>query len=108
MARFGAGSSVTLGRSNSSVTSSMLDKQNRPIVQTSTGTRYGAALGGTISTNVTGSGSPKKWGGTNPTCPRCNKTVYFAEQVLLSSALCRASLGADVNIIGESCWENVS
>ncbi|KAH8824864.1 hypothetical protein DL96DRAFT_1711912 [Flagelloscypha sp. PMI_526] len=81
MARFGAGSSVTLGRSNSSVTSSMLDKQNRPIVQTSTGTRYGAALGGTISTNVTGSGSPKKWGGTNPTCPRCNKTVYFAEQV---------------------------
>ncbi|KAG6908473.1 hypothetical protein DXG01_004476 [Tephrocybe rancida] len=50
-----------------------------PILQTTTGTRYGAAL----TSNLTGvAGSPKRWGAsTNPTCPRCGKSVYFAEQV---------------------------
>ena len=44
--------------------------------ETSTGTRYGAALGGTAS-------PAKTWelGGTTPVCPRCGKNVYFAEQV---------------------------
>ncbi|KAG6853858.1 hypothetical protein C0991_000619 [Blastosporella zonata] len=48
----------------------------RPIVPTATGTRYGAAL----TSNLTG--SPKRWGAsTNPSCPRCGKSVYFAEQI---------------------------
>ncbi|KAG7447302.1 uncharacterized protein BT62DRAFT_986600 [Guyanagaster necrorhizus] len=58
-----------------------LDAINRiakPLIQTSTGTRYGAALG-TVSPQTTG----KKWGGasTTPRCPKCNGLVYFAEQV---------------------------
>ncbi|KAL0952309.1 hypothetical protein HGRIS_006598 [Hohenbuehelia grisea] len=51
----------------------------RPLVPSATGTRYGSALGGTP-----GSMSPvRKWntGTSNPMCPRCSKTVYFAEQV---------------------------
>ncbi|KAF8064118.1 hypothetical protein FPV67DRAFT_1419893 [Lyophyllum atratum] len=56
----------------------------RPIMQTATGTRYGVALGGTMPIQLTGSaGSPRKWGATSttPSCPRCGKSVYFAEQV---------------------------
>ncbi|RDB23508.1 Cysteine and glycine-rich protein 3 [Hypsizygus marmoreus] len=54
----------------------------KPLVQTATGTRYGAALGGSVGVQLTGNGgSPRKWGGTTPTCPRCGKSVYFAEQV---------------------------
>lgn len=53
----------------------------RPLVQTATGTRYGAALGGGVSTQMTGNGSPRKWGAGTPSCPRCGKSVYFAEQV---------------------------
>lgn len=45
--------------------------------QTATGTRYGAALGGSTASPA------KTWGlgGTTPVCPRCGKNVYFAEQV---------------------------
>jgi hypothetical protein len=53
----------------------------RPLMQMSTGTRYGAALGGGVGTQVTGGGSPKRWGAGTPSCPRCGKSVYFAEQV---------------------------
>lgn len=53
----------------------------RPLAQTSTGTRYGAALGGGMGTQTTGGGSPSKWGMGTPSCPRCGKSVYFAEQV---------------------------
>lgn len=60
-------SSVTLGRSNSTPMASL-----QP---TPTGSRYGAALGG--------GGSPVKVfsAGVTPVCPRCEKSVYFAEQV---------------------------
>jgi hypothetical protein len=50
----------------------------RPLIQTSTGTRYGAALS---RTGFDSGPSPKKWGGTTPICPRCGDNVYFAEQV---------------------------
>ncbi|KAJ3981893.1 LIM-domain-containing protein [Lentinula detonsa] len=50
----------------------------RPITQTHTGTRYGAALGGVMAHTT---GSPRKWGGNTPSCPKCGKSVYFAEQV---------------------------
>lgn len=56
---------------------------NRPLVPMSTGpsgTRYGTALGGTVGVNMTGS-SPNRWGASTPSCPRCGKNVYFAEQV---------------------------
>lgn len=70
---------ATLGRSNSSVTASALDKLSRPMAQTSTGTRYGVALTGTPTGN---GGSPvRQWGTGTPSCPRCGKSVYFAEQV---------------------------
>lgn len=48
-----------------------------PLRQTSTGTRYGMALGGAGSSPV------RSWGlgGETPVCPRCGKNVYFAEQM---------------------------
>ncbi|KAI6030291.1 hypothetical protein EDC04DRAFT_2711240 [Pisolithus marmoratus] len=48
-----------------------------PLKQTSTGTRYGMALGGAGTSPV------KSWGlgGATPVCPRCGKNVYFAEQM---------------------------
>ncbi|KAF5314271.1 hypothetical protein D9619_011824 [Psilocybe cf. subviscida] len=58
-----------------------------PILKpTATGTRYGMALGGSSidSISVQTTGSPRRqWGaGTaTPQCPRCGKSVYFAEQV---------------------------
>ncbi|KAJ7584913.1 hypothetical protein C8J56DRAFT_1166152 [Mycena floridula] len=62
-----------LGRS---AATGMMDRTPRPIMQTATGTRYGAALG------AVGTPSPaRKWGGTTPTCPKCMKSVYFAEQI---------------------------
>jgi len=58
-----------------------LEPRERPLMQMSTGTRYGAALGGGVGTQVTGGGSPKRWGAGTPSCPRCDNSVYFAEQV---------------------------
>ena len=58
------------------------------LVPSATGTRYGALLnrpaaGPLAGVNLTGNttGSPRRWGGDTPTCPRCGKNVYFAEQV---------------------------
>jgi len=53
----------------------------RPLLRMSPGTRYGAALGSGVGVQVTGSGLSKKWGAGTPNCPRCGKSVYFAEQV---------------------------
>lgn len=66
-------SSVTLARSSSSPMT--------PLQPTSTGTRYGVAFGG--------GGTPVKAfsAGATPTCPRCGKNVYFAEQVIFIEGL---------------------
>ncbi|KAG7087494.1 hypothetical protein E1B28_013455 [Marasmius oreades] len=71
---------VTLGRSSSDIPRSMVNAMSKPLTQTMTGTRYGVALGGTLPTNTTGM-SPRKWGGNTVSCPKCGKSVYFAEQV---------------------------
>ncbi|OSC99973.1 LIM-domain-containing protein [Trametes coccinea BRFM310] len=59
-----------------------------PLAPSMTGTRYGAALGGSVSvplsptmTGRAGGGSPWGAGGATPRCGRCAKPVYFAEQV---------------------------
>jgi hypothetical protein len=66
-----------------------------PVFSSLTGTRYGIALTGGVPSHTTGSigvnntggifpsptgGSPRKWGSGTPSCPRCGKSVYFAEQ----------------------------
>lgn len=61
----GTTGAITLGRTNVVA----------PLVQTSTGTRYGRGLTGV------GGGSNRQWGGGTPVCPKCGKLVYFAEQV---------------------------
>lgn len=74
---------VVLGSSN--IGASMMSSYSpKPLMQTATGTRYGAALNGGsggVKTNVTG--SPRKWGAVTPSCAGCGKSVYFAEQVRL-------------------------
>lgn len=66
-----------------------------PLFSSLTGTRYGVALTGVATCNTGGiglhgtggvlssptGGSPRKWGSGTPSCPRCGKSVYFAEQV---------------------------
>lgn len=66
-----------------------------PVFSSLTGSRYGVALTGGVPTHSTGGirmnntglfpsptgGSPRKWGSGTPSCPRCNKSVYFAEQI---------------------------
>ncbi|KAJ3566723.1 hypothetical protein NP233_g6824 [Leucocoprinus birnbaumii] len=84
---FSGPSFSTLGRSNNTTSTALnlLEKEGiNPLVQTSTGTRYGAALGGTMSINVSGTptgGSPaRRWNVETPICPKCSQRVYFAEQ----------------------------
>lgn len=50
------------------------------MVPLATGTRYGAGLMGSVRGNPTGN-SPRQWGSGTPQCPKCGKSVYFAEQV---------------------------
>ena len=75
---------VSLGRSTSS---GMPNLTHSPLAPTATGTAVGAGSTGTrygVALNVTGTagGSPgRKWGGGTPTCPKCGKSVFFAEQV---------------------------
>lgn len=70
------GSPATFGRVNGSTAV--------PLVPTATGTRYGAALNsgglrsGMLAPMATGS---RQWGGGTPSCAKCGKSVYFAEQV---------------------------
>lgn len=79
---------MSAGGSESDVSEHAVDSDFiRPLVQTATGTRYGAALGGGVSAHMTGNGSPRKWGAGTPNCPRCGKSVYFAEQVCLYIAI---------------------
>ncbi|KAI0830198.1 hypothetical protein BC628DRAFT_1356868 [Trametes gibbosa] len=56
-----------------------------PLAPSMTGTRYGAALGGSVPLSSTGTGmgagAARQWGGGTPRCGRCGKAVYFAEQV---------------------------
>ncbi|KAJ3519383.1 hypothetical protein NMY22_g13232 [Coprinellus aureogranulatus] len=52
---------------------------NAGIAPQPTGTRYGVALSSGLGVQTTG--SARKWGGSTPQCPRCEKSVYFAEQV---------------------------
>ena len=51
-----------------------------PLAASTTGTRYGAALMGELRSTPTGS-PVRQWGSGTPQCPRCEKNVYFAEQV---------------------------
>ena len=55
-----------------------------PLVASSTGTRYGAALMGELRSTPTG-GATRQWGSGTPQCPGCSKSVYFAEQVRLAN-----------------------
>ncbi|KAF7970402.1 hypothetical protein HWV62_24201 [Athelia sp. TMB] len=70
--------SATLGRANSTASPRSFEQAvSTPLTQTATGTRYGMALLGGTPT-----GSPaRQWGGGTPQCPKCGKSVYFAEQV---------------------------
>ncbi|TFK20436.1 hypothetical protein FA15DRAFT_759367 [Coprinopsis marcescibilis] len=75
--------SPTSGRPTPTIQAiNLLEREGiNPLRQTPTGTRYGAALGGGGGLGVQLTGSPRKWGGTTPVCPKCSKSVYFAEQV---------------------------
>ncbi|KAM5530850.1 hypothetical protein V8D89_015494 [Ganoderma adspersum] len=52
-----------------------------PLAPTMTGTRYGAALGGAAAAPLVPAMTGRQWGAGTPKCPRCGKSVYFAEQV---------------------------
>jgi hypothetical protein len=85
--RYGTPGGTPLGRNHSIGPSSFGGSPGSfggitPLKQTATGTRYGVALSGGVGVHMTGTGaSPRKWGGGTPICPRCTKSVFFAEQV---------------------------
>jgi hypothetical protein len=76
-----SGSPATLGRAHSiSGNGAIGPRRIAPLAASTTGTRYGAALMGELRSTPTGS-PMRQWGGGTPKCPRCDKNVYFAEQV---------------------------
>ena len=108
------GSPAALGRAYSlSGNGAMAARRIAPLAASATGTRYGAALTGELRSTPTGS-PVRQWGGGTPQCPRCNKNVYFAEQVRnpqmggpWSRILAHKTL-PEKNITGESCWKDVA
>jgi hypothetical protein len=100
---------ASAGGSESNVNQRTMDSEPvRPLVQTATGTRYGAALGGGVAVQMTGNGSPRKWGSGTPSCPRCGKSVYFAEQVRFGN-FHLVLVAADSNLrLGEGGGKDVS
>ncbi|KAI0297915.1 hypothetical protein BC826DRAFT_1123942 [Russula brevipes] len=74
-------SPATLGRANTlGGNGATGTRRIAPLAVSTTGTRYGAALMGDLRSTPTGS-PVRQWGGGSPQCPRCNKNVYFAEQM---------------------------
>lgn len=73
---------VALGRSASlNVNGATGAPRVASLVSNSTGTRYGAALTGESRSTPKGGSPVRQWGSGTPQCPRCGKSVYFAEQV---------------------------
>ena len=106
------GSPATLGRAHSiSGNGALGARRIAPLAASTTGTRYGAALMGELRSTQTGS-PVRQWGSGTPQCPRCNKNVYFAEQVRRFGCL----LGWHSNSqlvwikkkLGESHWQDVA
>ncbi|KAI0341248.1 LIM-domain-containing protein [Trametopsis cervina] len=52
-----------------------------PLAPMTTGTRYGSALTGRMASPMTPMATGRQWGGGTPVCPKCQKSVYFAEQI---------------------------
>jgi hypothetical protein len=52
-----------------------------PLKPTSTGTALGGARYGTALTGQSTGGSSRNWAAGTPSCAKCGKAVYFAEQV---------------------------
>lgn len=71
-----------------------------------TSTRYGAALSGRTASPMAPMATGRQFGGSNPSCGKCGKTVYFAEQVR------SFSFGDNSNrsdtVLGQSYWEDIS
>ncbi|KAI0920392.1 hypothetical protein AcV5_010140 [Taiwanofungus camphoratus] len=77
----GAPSSPIKSSFPEALSSDIRGKVASPIPPTSTGTRYGVALtGGGGASPMSPMMTGRQWGVGTPTCPRCGKTVYFAEQ----------------------------
>jgi hypothetical protein len=107
------GSLAALGRANSlSGNGAIGARRIAPLAASTTGTRYGAALMGELRSTPTGS-PVRQWGGGTPQCPRCNKNVYFAEQVrtlrwFSTSHFSSQLVGIEKKNSGESCWQDVA
>lgn len=93
---------ATLGRSYSAASARSFEKANTPVKQTSTGTRYGAAFGGASPSPV------RQWGGGTPLCPRCGKSVYFAEQVREVEIRHSVIPTLPSYLAGQSCWQDMA
>jgi hypothetical protein len=99
--------SLALARANSlSGNGAIGARRIAPLAASTTGTRYGAALMGELRSTPTGS-PVRQWGGGTPQCPRCNKNVYFAEQVRtlrwsLTSHFSSRLVGIQVKAVGKT------